>query len=227
MTDAVVRVALVEDHALLRALLAEHLGRVDGLVLAACVGTAAEARQQITRGTADVAVLDVGLPDGDGIALGVLLQRADPDLRVLLLSAQDALEPMLVTQRACASPWSFLSKRSALAADRLVEAVRWVAAGRVVIDPARGGARGQERDAIDGLNAQQVRVLRLVALGLTNTAVGAALGVSPKAVEAAMSTVYRVLDLAADRNPRVAAVLAYRRHADLREHAGADRADAP
>jgi DNA-binding NarL/FixJ family response regulator len=217
MTDAVVRVALVEDHALLRALLAEHLGRVDGLVLAACVGTAAEARQQITRGTAD----------GDGIALGVLLQRADPDLRVLLLSAQDALEPMLVTQRACASPWSFLSKRSALAADRLVEAVRWVAAGRVVIDPARGGARGQERDAIDGLNAQQVRVLRLVALGLTNTAVGAALGVSPKAVEAAMSTVYRVLDLAADRNPRVAAVLAYRRHADLREHAGADRADAP
>jgi DNA-binding NarL/FixJ family response regulator len=215
MTDAVVRVALVEDHALLRALLAEHLGRVDGLVLAACVGTAAEARQQITRGTADVAVLDVGLPDGDGIALGVLLQRADPDLRVLLLSAQDALEPMLVTQRACASPWSFLSKRSALAAER------------VVIDPARGGARGQERDAIDGLNAQQVRVLRLVALGLTNTAVGAALGVSPKAVEAAMSTVYRVLDLAADRNPRVAAVLAYRRHADLREHAGADRADAP
>jgi DNA-binding NarL/FixJ family response regulator len=218
MNRPVVRVALVEDHVLLRALLAERLEREDDLVLTASVGTAAEAEQQM---------LDVGLPDGDGILLGLALQRADPELRVLLLSAHDVLAPMLVTQRRASVPWSFLSKRSALAAERLADTVRTVAEGRSVIDPALDRSACRQRDAISGLNATQARVLRLVSQGLTNTAIAEALCLTTKAVEACLTTIYRLLGVAEDQNSRVSAVLAYQRHADQEDHAGGGVAGAP
>ncbi len=227
MDGSVIRVALVEDHDLLRSLLAERLRREDGLVLGACAATAAEALRLVTPGSADVALLDIGLPDGNGIALGVKLQRTDPRLRVLLLSAQDALGSMLASQASAATPWSYLSKRSALAAEHLAETVRAVAEGQVVIDPEVVRIAVPRRGPLAALSATQTRVLRMVAQGLTNAAVAQMLGTTAKSVEAHLTATYRLLEVDTTHNPRVAAVLAYQRHGDPPPPVGGQVDDAP
>jgi DNA-binding NarL/FixJ family response regulator len=87
----VMRVMLVEDHADFRALMEVLLGRQPDIELLAQAGSLAEARDQAARFEFDVAVLDVGLPDGNGVDLIAELRRSNPDVGVLILSA--SLDP--------------------------------------------------------------------------------------------------------------------------------------
>ncbi len=223
-----VRVVLVEDQALLRNLLADKIASEDDLRLTECVATATEALAKVTPGSADVALLDIGLPDGDGITLGAQLQRADPDLHVLLLSAHNLLGAVLVAQDDRLLPWSYLSKRSALAAERLAGTVRAVAAGRVVIDPELvRPVAPRPGSLLAALSPTQLQVLQLTAQGLTNVAVGELVGVSAKSVESHLTGVYRTLGLRNTQNSRVAAVLAYLRESTLAARARETHDTAP
>ena len=82
-----IRVMLVEDHPDFRDLMEVLLTSQSDMKLVAQAGSLAEARTHATRFECDVAVLDLGLPDGDGVDLIADLRRADPDVRVLILSA--------------------------------------------------------------------------------------------------------------------------------------------
>ena len=101
-------------------------------------------------------------------------------------------------------------------APALVAAVLATARGQVVLDPGprepAGGPDARPADPLASLTAARHGVLRLAAHGLSNRAVGRLLGLSPRSVENHLAAVYRALGV--DRqevNPRVAAVLAYRR----------------
>ena len=81
------RVMIVEDHADFRGLMEVLLSNQPDIKLIAQAGSLAEAREQVARFELDVAVLDMGLPDGSGADLIADLRRSNPDVGVLVLSA--------------------------------------------------------------------------------------------------------------------------------------------
>jgi DNA-binding NarL/FixJ family response regulator len=81
------RVMLIEDHADFRDLMLALLGRESDLEVVAHAGSLAEARSHAAEVTFDVAVLDLGLPDGNGADLIAELREANPAVAVLVLSA--------------------------------------------------------------------------------------------------------------------------------------------
>jgi DNA-binding NarL/FixJ family response regulator len=82
-----IRVMIVEDHPEFRDLMKILLARQSDIKLVAQAGSLAEARNHAVRLEFDVAVLDLGLPDGDGVDLIADLRRANPEVGVLVLSA--------------------------------------------------------------------------------------------------------------------------------------------
>jgi DNA-binding NarL/FixJ family response regulator len=82
-----IRVMLVEDHPGFRDLMEVLLGSQSDIKLVAQAGSLAEARNHAVRSEFDVAVLDLGLSDGDGVDLIAHLRQANPDVGVLILSA--------------------------------------------------------------------------------------------------------------------------------------------
>lgn len=207
---APIRVGIVEDQPLFRSMLEVTLGTVPGLEVVAAVGSVAQARTALGPGAVDVAVLDIDLPDGNGIALGVTLRRGQPGLGILLLSAHDAMDLLLDLPADVKHGWSYLSKTSSTSTDALVAAIRSTAAGRTTLDPAllermepRAGS------AVAGLTDRQYEVLRLLAQGLSNAGIGEALGIAEKSVQNHINAIYAGLGIDADpsRNPRVTAAL--------------------
>jgi DNA-binding NarL/FixJ family response regulator len=204
------RVALVEDDVLLRALISELVDAQDGMSVVATAAGQRAALEAIAPGGADVAVLDIDLEDGNGIALGLALQERDPRLLVLLLSNHNMLGLVRSVAGRAPSPWSYLSKRSVARSGQLVRALAAVARRQVVIDPALADRSVPLDDSpLSRLSGAQFRVLQLVAQGDGNSAVADQLGISAKAVESHLTSIYRLLDLDQGANNRVAAVLAF------------------
>ena len=209
-TSHTLRVALVEDQPLFRSMLERVLRDAIGIEVVLAVGTVDEARRVLTPGVVDVVVLDIDLPDGNGIALGVTLRRSQPELGVLLLSAHDAMDLLLDLPRDVAHGWCYLSKTSTTSEAALLHAVRAAAAGETVLDPAlleRVAPRAGS--AVARLTARQYEVLRLLAQGLSNAGIGERLEITEKSVQNHVYAVYATLGIDAEpaRNPRVSAAL--------------------
>jgi DNA-binding NarL/FixJ family response regulator len=209
-SNDLVRVAVVEDQPLFRSMLERMLDETPGLHVVVAVGTVTEATRALRPGVAHVAVLDIDLPDGNGIALGVTLRRAQPDLGILLLSAHDAMDLLLDLPRDVAAGWGYLSKTSSTSEEVLVAAVRAAAVGETVLDPALL-ARMTPRagSAVARLTDRQYDVLRLLASGLSNAGIGTRLGITEKSVQNHVNAMYATLGIDTDpsRNPRVSAAL--------------------
>lgn len=201
---------VVEDHTLFRSMLEKILEGDEALRLTCSTATVTDARARITPGSTDVVLLDVDLPDGNGIGLGVLLCRADPNLKVVLLSAQDAMDLMLDLPRDIAGGWSYLSKTSTNDSAALLRAIHIAAAGGSTLDPAllnrmtpRAGSR------VAQLTDRQYGVLRLLAAGYSNGGIAHELGIAEKSVQNHVNAIYSTLGIDAhpERNPRVSAAL--------------------
>ncbi|WP_263121213.1 response regulator transcription factor [Cellulomonas sp. RIT-PI-Y] len=208
-----VRVSIVEDETLLLGMLEQTFRNTPGVRVVHALPGVTEARLAITRGSTDVALLDINLADGNGIALGLQLERIDPDIRIVLLSSHDMMGVFTTVQDEVKHAWSYLSKRSAFARDVLVQAVIATSQGRVVLDPqlVQRSVPRAGTDVAD-LTAGQLQVLRLVAEGLSNQAVADRLNISPRSVESHLLAIYRRLEIeGGDANRRVAAVLRFLR----------------
>ncbi|MFC4245172.1 response regulator [Gryllotalpicola reticulitermitis] len=206
-----IRIGLVEDEALLRGMLEQTLSAQEGMQVVHSVPGVAEARLVFTPGSCDVAVLDVNLPDGNGVALGLALQRADARLTVMLLSSEDVMGLFTTVQDQTSRPWSYLSKRSSFSRDVLVRAVAATARGEVVLDPYLVQRSTPRVDtAVADLTPAQFGVLRLIAEGMSNQAAGERLGINERSVESHLKSIYQRLGINGDgQNRRVAAVLAF------------------
>lgn len=207
-----VRVGVVVDEPLGRSALVAVLDADPRITVVHAVGTCTRARAVIAPQTADVLVVDADLPDGNGVGLGVLLQREDPRLGILLLSAHDVTDLVLSVRTQVPRPWSHLSRSGGADVSALVRAVVATAQGQVVLDGGPGGrAPRAAGDPLASLTEARLAVLRLVAQGLSNRSVGRLLGLSPRSVENHLAAVYRALGATGeDVNPRVTAVLALR-----------------
>jgi two-component system response regulator NreC len=183
-----IRVLLVDDHAVVRAGLRLVLERVDGIEVVGEAGNAEHAVALALAQQPNVIVLDVLLPGGDGIAaIGDLLAAA-PASRVLMLSSIAAAGTIRQAFDAGASGYSI---KRASDAD-VIAAVRAVAEGRRYVHPELGA--GLAESVRHGpLSPRELDVLRLVALGHTNSEIAAELVLSTRTVEMHRAGVMRKL----------------------------------
>jgi two-component system, NarL family, response regulator DevR len=158
----------------------------DGIDIVGEAGTAAEAFGRIKALDPDVAVLDVRLPDGDGVSVCREISHRHPRTACLMLTSfadDDALFSAIMAGAA-----GYIMKQ--VRGSDLVDAVRRVAAGEGLLDPVLTARvlerlrRGPEVDArLAQLTAKERRVLELMAEGLTNRAIGEQLYITEKTVK--------------------------------------------
>jgi DNA-binding NarL/FixJ family response regulator len=205
-----IRVAIVEDHDLYRELLTNSLAATDGITVVGSYSGVAAAKNGLHAGDIDVALLDIELGDGNGVALGVSLRRADPDLSIVLLSARDMVELLLGIPDDIRHRWSYLSKTSVTSLSTLVSTIRATSQGGTVLDPtlvARSFAR--RGTPVSALTNRQFEILRMVARGLANQTIADELGIANNSVVNHLSAIYASLNIAEGQNARVSAVLEF------------------
>ena len=134
MTDAParpLRVVLVDDEHLIRSALATMLSLEEDLEVLGEAGTVAEGARLLAETTPDIAVVDLQLPDGDGLELGEQIAEASPATRCLILTSH--ARPGYLKRALAQGVLGFLPKTTT--AEQLARAVRSVANGRRAIDP--------------------------------------------------------------------------------------------
>jgi DNA-binding NarL/FixJ family response regulator len=210
VNDSPIRVAIVEDHQLYRDLLKSALDGVPDISVVVTAEGSTHARLLILPGEVDVAVLDIELLDGNGIGLGVALRRADPNLKIVLISAQDVLEILTTLPAEDRKYWSYLSKTSSTSLSVLVDTVQKAFRGESVID-GELLLRSKPRlgSAVGGLTPRQFEILRLVATGLSNQGIAELLRIASNSVVNHLSAIYSTLGIPEGNNARVSAVLAF------------------
>jgi DNA-binding NarL/FixJ family response regulator len=181
-----VRVFLLDDHEIVRRGVKELLESEGDLEVVGEAGTAAEALARIPPTRPDVAVLDVRLPDGDGVQVCREIRSAHPEIHCLMLTSFADDEALFQAIMAGASGYVLKQIKGA----DVVEAVRAVAAGRSLLDPsvtARVVERlrnGQEEDELLArLSPQERNILRLIADGLTNRQIAEQVHLAEKTVK--------------------------------------------
>jgi DNA-binding NarL/FixJ family response regulator len=184
-----IRVVLVDDHAIVRTGLKAVLAEAGDIEVVGEASGGNEAVELLRHLAADVAVMDLSMSDGDGVAATAALTAAGPGPRVLVLTmhAEEAyLEAVLE-----AGASGYLGKATA---DReLVEAVRAVSRGEIYVQPtaarvlAQGARRREERATerarYERLTDRERSVMRLIAEGYTAPEIGEQLAISPKTVD--------------------------------------------
>jgi DNA-binding NarL/FixJ family response regulator len=179
------RVLLVDDHAAVRDAMALAFAEDDGFVVAGDAGSLAEARTMLDG--IDVAIVDVALPDGDGMDLIPELRAANADAQALVLSAETGRS---LTARAVQRGAAAVVSKTAHLHD-VVAIVRRLRAGETIIPLDEvvellryaGEERErelEERQLVDSLTAREREVLQLVADGLDSRRVAARLHISPR-----------------------------------------------
>ena len=181
-----VRVFLLDDHEIVRRGVKELLESEGDLEVVGEAGTAAEALARIPPTRPDVAVLDVRLPDGDGVQVCREIRSAHPEIHCLMLTSFADDEALFQAIMAGASGYVLKQIKGA----DVVDAVRSVAAGRSLLDPsvtARVVERlrnGQEEDELLArLSPQERNILRLIADGLTNRQIAERVHLAEKTVK--------------------------------------------
>ncbi len=171
-----IRILLVDDHPVVREGLAAVLADLPGLEVVGGAGTAAEAVLLARERRPDIVLLDLALPDRDGLSALPLLREAAPDARVLVFTAYETEEQVVGAVREGAS--GYLLKGAP--ADEIARAIRAVYVGGAYLQPriaahVLGCARPAAR-----LSPRERQVLQLVADGCANKQIANALGITER-----------------------------------------------
>jgi len=195
-----IRVLVVDDHQVVRLGLRTLLSRHADIEVSGEAGTAALAVEEARRLQPDLVLMDVRLPDGKGYDACRQIHELVPDTRVLFLTS--FADEQTVLESLDAGGDGYLLKE--IDEGALVQAVRSVAQGQSILDPAIT-RRVLERARTPGLSSSQARweslapqerkVLALVADGKTNKEIGLALGLSDKTVKNYLSNALDKLSL--------------------------------
>lgn len=214
-TEHAVRIFLVDDHEVVREGLAELLSDVADFEIVGEAGTVEQALDRILASRPDVAVLDLRLPDGNGVDLCRDVRSALPDTYCLILTSYDDQDAVLSSVLAGASGYVLKEVRAAA----LIDAIRQASMGRSLIDPALISAvveRVTDKSPTDSklaaLTDREREVLDLVAEGLTNKQIAEQMFLSEKTVKNYVSSLLGKLGMA--RRTQAAVFVAEQRKDD-------------
>jgi len=160
------RIAIVDDHTIVRDGLVRLLAGEVGIDVVGVCGDAAGALRLSESEKPDILLLDLALPDANGLDLIAPIGERSPVTRVLVLSMHG--EPAYAAAALARGAWGLVSK--AASPDELVGAIRCVAAGEKIPAPVR-------------LLPREERVLQEIARGRTNDEIALLLEIQPKTVE--------------------------------------------
>ena len=192
-----IRVVIADDHAVVRDGLAALLSSRDGIEL---VGVAANGRDAVRAAVTerpDVLLLDVSMPDLDGVAAAGEIARSAPDVGILMLTMHDDADTVRAATRAGARGYVLKGASQ----DQIVRAIEAVAGGdsifggeiaRQVLDAAAGRA-DVASDPFPTLSVRERQILDLLAAGLPSATIAAKLGVTAKTVNNHLSSVFAKL----------------------------------
>lgn len=198
---APIRIVIVDDHAILRSGLRMMLNAQPDITV---VGEASAGRQGISeaqRLLPDVILMDITMPDINGIEATRQIKQAHPDIRVLILTMHENDEYLFQALRAGAN--GYILKEAA--DTELINAIHIVQSGRFYLTPSAQTVMvgdylqrvrsGEEHDSYSDLTEREREVLKLVAEGLTNNQIADRLFISPKTVDTHRTHVMDKLNL--------------------------------
>ena len=198
--DADIRILIADDHEVVRIGLAALLDGHDGLSVVAQASSGDDAVRLARQYRPDVVVLDIRMPGGSGIDACRTISAELPDTPVVMLTSHADAEALFDAIDAGAS--GYVLKR--VGSGELVDAVRTVAGGGSLLDPAvtrtvldrlRNASRLEEAGAFAELTEQERRVLAHVADGASNREIAERMGLAEKTVRNYVSNILAKLTL--------------------------------
>jgi len=219
-----IRVFLLDDHEIVRRGVRELLESSPDITIVGEAGTASSALARIPPLHPDVAVLDVRLPDGDGITVCRDIRSRMPEVACLMLTSFG--DDQAIFDAIMAGAAGYVLKQ--IRGTDLVGAVRTVASGESMLDPQAASRvmrhmreQAARTDPLAGLTGQERRILELIGEGLTNRQIGERMFLAEKTVKNYVSALFAKMGM--ERRTQAAAyaarAFAEEQHSDP-EHQG-------
>ena len=208
MTDSTIRVFLLDDHEVVREGLRSLIESTGDMAVVGEASNAAEAIIRLPLAHPDVAVLDVRLPDGNGVEVCREIRSTHPEIVCLMLTSFSDDEALFDAIMAGAAGYVLKEVRGS----DLVGDIRKVASGQSLLDPSLTGRvmdRLRQREAKDdaaGLTPQEQRILELIAEGRTNRQIAEVMILSEKTVKNYVSNLLAKLGMSRRTEAAVYAV---------------------
>src|ERR1700678_4093442 len=204
-----IAVFLLDDHEIVRRGVRDLLEAEPDITVIGEAGTASSAPGRIPAPHSDAAVLDVRLPDGDGVSVCREIRSRMPEVACLMLTSFGDDEALFDAIMAGAAGYVLKQIRGT----DLVGAVRTVASGQSILDPraasqlmARLRDSSHKRDPLAGLTDQERKILELIGEGLTNRQIGERMYLAEKTVKNYVSGLFAKLGM--ERRTQAAAYAA-------------------
>ncbi len=196
-TNNNIRVYLIDDHPVLREGFAKALEAEPGMTVVGQAGTAADALRDVQTIRPEVILVDLNIPDRDGIELLAALRVQVPSAKLLVLSCYD--DEFRVAEALRAGAQGYLVKTSELA--EVIDGIRRIHSGGAPLSQRIAGAvvRAMRKPApegtggLDALTPRERQVLRLLAAGISTRETASRLTISPKTVETHRVRIYAKL----------------------------------
>jgi DNA-binding NarL/FixJ family response regulator len=193
-----IRVVVADDHPIVRAGLTALLGSIPDFEVAGVAANGREAVREVVLTKPDVALLDLNMPELDGIAVTRELARVAPQVAVLVLTMHEDDDAVFAAMRAGAR--GYLVK--GVEQEDIARAVRSVAAGEAIFGPgvaqrvlASLQAPPSTGAVFPELTSREHEILDLLAAGLNNSAIAHRIGVAPKTVANNVSSIFTKLQV--------------------------------
>jgi DNA-binding NarL/FixJ family response regulator len=193
-----IKVLLADDHSIVRAGLRRIIEESGDMAVTAEAENGRVALREAARHAPDIAVVDISMPDIDGLEVITRLHETMPDLPILVLTMHE--ERQYVVRAIEAGAMGYITKQSA--PEQLVRAVRRLIAGHrylsedaVEVLALRVLKGDKSASPIDALSMRELQVLRRLAMGQTNREIAEAYGVSVKTVDTYRHRLLMKLDL--------------------------------
>ena len=170
-----IRVLVVDDHPVVRLGLGSMLGSQKGIKVVGMVASGGEALTSLPKVHPDVVLMDLRMPEMDGVDAIVALRAAEPNVKILVLTNYQMDEDVFNALQAGALGYLVKSAPQ----EDVIHAIRTVNQGKLCIPPVIA-AKLAERISHSSLSPREVEVLQFVAKGLTNKEIGSILFISDK-----------------------------------------------